>query len=66
MWHKKESIFHVARHTFATNFLIAGGRVEILQKILGHSKIDETMIYVHIAESVTNVQIFNMDTIINN
>lgn len=63
---KKRVSFHVARHTFATNFLIAGGRVEVLQKILGHSKIDETMIYVHIAESVTNVQIYNMDNIINN
>lgn len=63
---KKRVSFHVARHTFATNFLISGGRVEVLQKILGHSKIDETMIYVHIAESVTNVQIFNMDKIINN
>lgn len=61
---KKRVSFHVARHTFATNFLISGGRVEVLQKILGHSKIDETMIYVHIAESVTNVQIFNMDNII--
>lgn len=62
---KKNITFHIARHTFATNFLISGGRVEVLQKILGHSKLDETMIYVHIAESVTNIQIFNMDKIIN-
>lgn len=63
---KKNVTFHVARHTFATNFLISGGRVEVLQKVLGHSKIDETMIYVHIADSVTNEQIFNMDNIIKN
>lgn len=62
---KKKISFHNARHTFATNFLISGGRVEVLQKILGHSKIDETMIYVHIAESVKNDQIMNMDEILN-
>lgn len=60
----KRVTFHVARHTFATNFLISGGRVEHLQKLLGHSKITDTMIYVHIAESVTNDQIFNMDDLL--
>lgn len=62
----KSVSFHVSRHTFATNFLISGGKVEILQKLLGHSKIENTMIYVHIAESITDVQILNMDTILNN
>lgn len=60
---KKNISFHLARHTFATNFLICGGRVEVLQKILGHSKITETMIYVHIVESISNEQIDNMDSI---
>jgi len=60
----KHISFHVSRHTFATNFLICGGRVEILQKILGHSKITETMIYVHIVESITDIQIHNMDEIL--
>jgi site-specific recombinase XerD len=62
----KSVSYHVSRHTFATNFLISGGKVEVLQKILGHSKIENTMIYVHIAESITNVQILNMDNILNN
>lgn len=61
---KKRVSFHVARHTFATNFLISGGRVEVLQKILGHSKIEETMIYVHIVDSISNEQMFNMDDIL--
>lgn len=60
----KRVSFHVARHTFATNFLISGGRVEVLQKILGHSKIEDTMIYVGIVESIKNEQMFNMDEII--
>lgn len=61
---KKRVSFHVARHSFATNFLICDGRVEHLQKILGHSDIKETMIYVHIVESMTNKQIHNMDDIL--
>ena len=60
---KKHLTFHVSRHTFATNFLMQGGRVEVLQKLLGHSNIRETMIYVHIAESITDKQINNMDAI---
>lgn len=61
---RKLVTYHVSRHTFATNFLICGGRVEHLQKILGHSKITDTMIYVHIVEQITNVQIHNMDSIL--
>lgn len=61
---RKNISYHVSRHTFATNFLICGGRVEHLQKILGHSKIEDTMIYIHIVEQITNEQINNMDEII--
>lgn len=39
---------HVARHTFATEFLRRGGHIEVLQKLLGHSKISTTMIYAHV------------------
>jgi site-specific recombinase XerD len=61
---RKTISYHVSRHTFATNFLICGGRVEHLQKILGHSKITDTMIYVHIVDSITDIQINNMDDIL--
>ena len=56
--------YHVSRHTFATLFLSRGGRVEVLQKILGHSKIDDTMIYVHIIDEISNTQIEQMDGIL--
>ncbi|MFV5696701.1 tyrosine-type recombinase/integrase [Flavobacterium sp. LB3P122] len=61
----KRVTFHVARHSFATNFLVCGGRVEVLQKLLGHSKIEQTMEYVHIVESISNIQIHHMDEILN-
>lgn len=39
---------HQARHTFATRFLRKGGRLEVLQKLLGHEDIKTTMVYVHV------------------
>lgn len=47
----KSITFHYSRHTFATRFLAAGGKVETLQKIMGHEKIETTMIYVHVEPS---------------
>lgn len=61
---KKHITFHVSRHSFATNFLMSGGRVEVLKELLGHRNISETMKYVHIIDSVKNEQIYNMDEII--
>lgn len=45
---KKNVTCHVARHTFATLYLKAGGKIERLQKILGHKDIETTMVYTHI------------------
>lgn len=36
---------HMLRHTFATSWIRNGGNVEILRRILGHSDIRTTMIY---------------------
>ena len=47
---KKNISFHTARHSCATNYLIKGGKVENLQKLLGHTKIMTTMKYVHIID----------------
>lgn len=41
--------WHALRHTFASQFVMAGGSLLALQKILGHSSIDMTMIYAHLA-----------------
>lgn len=60
----KHVTFHVARHTFATNYLVSGGQVQNLQKLLAHSKIDETMIYVHIVDAMVDKEIHSMDSIL--
>lgn len=47
---QKSMSFKTARHTFATGYLAGGGTVPVLQQILRHSKIETTMIYVHITD----------------
>ena len=43
--------FHDLRHTFASNFLMGGGNIYDLQKILGHSTIQVTERYLHLVPS---------------
>ncbi|MGK4354976.1 phage integrase [Enterobacter cloacae] len=38
---------HVLRHTFASHFMMNGGNILVLQKILGHTDIKMTMRYSH-------------------
>jgi site-specific recombinase XerD len=40
---------HVLRHTFASHFIMNGGNLLTLQKILGHQSIQMTMRYAHVA-----------------
>jgi len=45
---------HVLRHTFASHFMMNGGNILTLQKILGHSTIIMTMRYAHLAPEHLN------------
>jgi len=60
---KKKVTFHVSRHTFATSFLRAGGKIEKLQLLMGHSKITQTRIYCHIVAADANKEIFLLDNL---
>ena len=42
---------HLARHTFATELLEKGVRIDIIQKILGHSRIQTTLYYTKTKET---------------
>ena len=42
---------HILRHTFASHFMMAGGDILTLQRILGHSSIQVTMRYAHLSPS---------------
>ncbi|MBC7191684.1 MAG: tyrosine-type recombinase/integrase [Marinobacter sp.] len=38
---------HICRHTFASHFVMSGGHILTLQKVLGHSDLKLTMRYAH-------------------
>jgi integrase len=41
--------WHALRHTYASHFIMAGGNILALQKILGHADLTMTMVYAHLA-----------------
>ncbi len=47
---------HTLRHTFAKSFLMNGGDLFTLQKILGHSSLDVVRLYVNLASDDVQVQ----------
>lgn len=42
---------HVLRHSFASHFMMNGGNILVLQQILGHASITDTMKYAHFSPS---------------
>jgi len=49
---------HCLRHTFATDLLNAGMRLECLQQLLGHSKLDVTRIYARLTDKTREQEYF--------
>jgi len=48
---RKTMTFHLARHTFATTVTLNNGiPLETVSKMLGHSKLSTTQVYVHVLE----------------
>lgn len=49
--------WHTLRHTFASHLVMRGAPVPAVQKLLGHSAIDMTMRYAHLAPSTLRMAI---------
>ncbi len=45
----KGQLTHILRHTFASHFIMKGGNILVLQRILGHQSLNMTMRYAHLA-----------------
>lgn len=53
--------WHLLRHTFASHFVMAGGNILALQRILGHSDVKMTMIYAHLAPDFLGQEMERVD-----
>lgn len=59
---KKAIHFHSARHTFGSTFITLNpGDVTTLQSLMGHSKIEQTLIYVHTDERIKRKRMEEFD-----
>ncbi|MFZ8933237.1 MAG: tyrosine-type recombinase/integrase [Bacteriovoracaceae bacterium] len=57
--------FHTLRDTYASNFVMNGGDIFTLQKLLGHSDIKHTQIYAHLSPSYLQeaANVFSINTL---
>lgn len=61
--HKRYSL-HSLRHTFATDLLNAGMRIECLQQLLGHSSLEMTLRYARLSDKTREEEYFKAMAII--
>ncbi|MCP3887317.1 MAG: tyrosine-type recombinase/integrase, partial [Desulfobulbaceae bacterium] len=52
------------RHTFATEMLNSGMRIEVLQQILGHQSIEQTMRYARLSDKTREEEYFRAMNVI--
>ena len=55
--------FHTLRHSFASNFIKAGGDPFVLKSMLGHSSFNTTSIYIHMGRDFNNLKGVNYEQI---
>ncbi len=48
-FHTPGQVTHILRHTFASHYMMGGGDILTLQRILGYSSITVTMRYAHLS-----------------
>jgi site-specific recombinase XerD len=61
----KEVTLHTLRHTYATHLLEQGVNILVIKELLGHARIETTMIYLHLARPSASLAFSPMDTLYN-
>jgi site-specific recombinase XerD len=54
--------FHVLRHSFASQLVMAGVPLKVVQELLGHSTIEMTMRYAHLAPAMHQEAVAKLDS----
>ena len=57
---------HTLRHSFATHMLDMGSDIHSINTLLGHSKIETTMIYLHLQQSKREALVSPIDQLLGN
>jgi site-specific recombinase XerD len=57
---------HTLRHSFATHLLDQGVDIHSIKELLGHTKLETTMIYLHLQQSKRATLVSPLDAIMNN
>lgn len=47
---KKHATIHTLRHSYATHLIEAGVNIRLVQQVLGHASLTNTMIYLHVTD----------------
>lgn len=55
---------HKFRHTFASHLVQKGVRIEVIQKLLGHASIQDTMIYAHLKPEQLHSEVSVLDDLV--
>ena len=63
---KKKLTAHTLRHTYATHLLEAGLNLVSLKELLGHARIETTLVYLHVANTGTSAKFSPLDTLYEN
>ena len=58
---ESECHLHDLRHTFASHHAISGTNLNVVQELMGHASITQTMVYAHLAPDQTTVAMKNFE-----
>jgi integrase/recombinase XerD len=63
--HGKDSSIHTLRHSFATHLLDNGTDIHTIKELLGHSKLETTMVYLHLQAHKRYALVSPLDSLYN-